>query len=79
MKNYRGYYIGNIIFHSEKEIDSFLKNQAIDSYRRAMARFYEEPSMELSVYCSKIADQLATDHGMSWGEIEAIELDALAA
>lgn len=31
MKNYKGYYIDKVIFNNEKEIDDFMKDNAINA------------------------------------------------
>ena len=41
--------------------------------------FAENPSMEASIYCSERADYLNRVIGLSWEEIEEIELSAYAA
>ena len=79
MTQYRGYYIDNVIFNSKSDIDAFIKKQSVDEYRRACRYFAEKPSMEASVYCSEKADYLNRVIGLSWEEIEEIELSAYAA
>ena len=79
MTKYRGYYIDNVVFNSKEEIDRFLKNQAIESYKKACKRFDENPTMEMSVFCNKQADRLHNVFGLSYEEIEEIEVSAYAA
>lgn len=79
MKKYRGYYIDGIVFSSEKEIDAFLKAEAIKSFRRAVQNFVRRPSMEASLYTAEKAEYLNNLHGMDWDEIEQIELDTMRA
>ena len=53
MKNYKGYYIDKVIFNSEKEIDDFLKNKAVNAYRQAVELFAIHSTMENSIYCGE--------------------------
>lgn len=76
---YRGYYIDHIVFNSKEDIDSFIKKQAIDHYKMLCAMFANKPSMELSFMMSDRARELHDIHGMSYEEIETLELDAFAA
>lgn len=79
MTKYRNYYIDNVIFNSKEDIDRFIKAQAIESYKRACKRFSEKPSMEMSIFCSEKAEYLHRVIGLSWEEIEEIEISAYAA
>lgn len=76
MTAYRNLYIDHILFNSKADIDTFLKNKAIEAYRRACGRFAEKPSMEMSIYCQEQADRLHKVEGLSWEEIEEIEISA---
>lgn len=75
MKKYKGYYIGEGCFKNKKEIDEFLKAQAIESYRTALKCFDMDPCMESSVICSERADKLAYQFGLTRSEIETIEIE----
>lgn len=77
MKKYRGCYIDNIVFHSESEVDSFLKEKAIKAFRIAVQMFARNPSMEASLFAAEKAEYLNNLHGMDWDEIEAIEIEAM--
>lgn len=79
MKQYRGYYIDNCIFHSTADIDEMIKRNAIRSYRQAVELFTHHPEMEYSIYCSERADFLHDQCGMSWTEIEEIEISVYEA
>ena len=78
MKQYKGLYIDNVIFHSTEEIDNFLKDKAISSYKRACKLFAERPSMERSIYADEKAEYLHKHFGFSYEELEALELEAIA-
>lgn len=79
MKNYKGYYIDHVIFHSETEIDTFLKKQAIEKYRMLCQMFAEKPSMELNVIMCDHSDRLHNVFGLGYDEIENIEIEAVTA
>ena len=74
MTNYKGYYIDNVIFHSKSDIDAFVKEQAINKYKMLVEMFSRKPSMELSCMMSDHADRLHKVFGLSYGEIEDIEI-----
>lgn len=79
MKQYRGYYIDGITFNSKADIDRFVKDQSIKDYKKACRYFAQHPTMEASVYCNSKAEFLHKEFGMSWDEIEEIEISAYAA
>lgn len=79
MKKYRGYYIDGTVFHSESEIDSYLKDKAITAFKNAVWAFTRNPSMAASLYVAEKAEFLNNLHGMDWDEIEAIEIEAMTA
>lgn len=76
MTKYRGYYIDHVIFNSKAEIDDYLKQSAINTYRTACKLFAEQPCMEYAKYAADKADALHTVHGLTWTEIEEIEIEA---
>ena len=73
MKKYKGYYIDNVNFTSEKEIDEFLKKQAVDRFAKLNRIFSKNPSMEASVLCDQQAQKLHDNFGFSWEELERME------
>ena len=77
MKKYKGYYIDHITFNSEAEIDAFLKEQAIKGYKQAVWFFCKESTMEASIYVNEKAEYLHKQFGMSWSELEAIEIEVM--
>lgn len=79
MKQHKGYYIDHIHFHSEADIDDFVKRQAIDRYKLMCRRFAECSSMELSILMSEQADKLHNQFGMDYNEIEALEIEVFQA
>lgn len=79
MTNYKGYYIDHIYFHSKAEIDNFIKEQAIETYRRMCRKFVNSTSMELNALMCAQSDRLHNVFGLGYDEIENIEIEAMAA
>jgi hypothetical protein len=76
-RKYKGYYIGKGAFNNEDEIDAFLKEQAIKGYKQAVWFFCKESTMEASIYATEKAEYLHKQFGMSWSELEAIEIEVM--
>lgn len=76
MKNYRSYYIDGVAFTCKADIDNFIKELTIESYKRLCFMFANNPSMELCNMMSNKADYLHSACGLSYDEIEAIEIEA---
>lgn len=74
MKKYKGYYIDNICFKSKKDIDEFIKSQAIDRYKQLSKLFAKNPSMEISSIMSDLSLKLHDEFNLSYSEIEALEI-----
>lgn len=79
MKQYKGYYIDHVVFNSEAEIDNFIKEQAIEKYKMLCAMFAKKPSMELTAIMCDKADYLHNVCGLTYAEIEDIEIEAMKA
>ena len=79
MKKYRGYYIDHVVFHSESDIDNHIKEQAVSRYKMMCQKFANDGTMELSVLMSNHADYMHKSCGMSYEEIEEIEIEAFQA
>ena len=75
---YKGYYIDHVIFNSKEDIDRFILNQAIEAYKMAVKMFMDDHSMASSVFADRKADTL-NRLGMTWEEIEAIEIEVYEA
>lgn len=78
MRQYKGCYIDNVIFHNAKEIDKFLENQALDAYKTACELFAIHNDMEYANYCNEKAEILVNQFGYTWEQLEAIEIQAYA-
>lgn len=79
MTQYKGYYIDHVIFNSETDIDSFIKEQAISRYKMMCQMFSKDSSMELCAIMGDQADYMHHVCGMDYNEIEAIEIEVFKA
>lgn len=75
MKQYKGYYIDNVIFNSEAQIDTFIERQAVDAYKTACELFAHNSTMENSIFCNEKAEILVNQFGYTWEQIEALEIE----
>lgn len=76
MKQYKGYYIDNVIFNNEADIDAFLEKQAVDAYKSACELFANNSTMVNSVYCDEKAEILVNRFGYTWEQVETLEIEA---
>lgn len=79
MIKYRGYYIDGFHFHSKEEIDAFIKEQAIDRYKSYCRLFSRCPTMEASIVITAHEDWMHKHCGMSYAEIEDIQIEVFSA
>lgn len=77
MKQYKGYYIDHVTFDKESEIDEFIKNETKRKYEMLCKMFSNNPSVELSAIMKPVMEKLH-DFGLSYDEIEQIEINAVA-
>lgn len=75
MKQYKGYYIDNVVFDSESAIDQFLYEKALEAYKLSHKLFKESPSIEGAEYISQRAWYLHDEFGVDWATLESIELE----
>lgn len=75
MKQYKGYYIDHIIFNNTEEIDNFLKEQALNSYKLACELFVNNSTMANSIYCDEKAQRLVNEFGYTWEQVEELEIE----
>ena len=73
MKQYKGYYIDGVTFHNEKEIDNFIKKQAVRAYKIAVELFVVNVTIENSMYVHEKAENLVNNFGYTWEEVEELE------
>ncbi len=79
MTNYKGYYIDKAVFNNKEEIDAFIKKQTIDKYKMLCRMFADNASMELITIMQPYEDRLHNEFGLSYEEIEALEIEAYVA
>ena len=77
MMKYRGYYIDHVVFRTKSDIDAFVKDQAIKHYKTLCKMSSKNPSMELCAMMRPVAHNLHDEFGLSYDEIEAIEIEAI--
>ena len=70
MIQYMGY-----SFNNQKEGETYLKNSAVNVYKKAIALFNQNPTMEAECYCSEKAEILVKRFGFTWEQVEKIEND----
>lgn len=70
--NYRGYYITETM--SKQDIDMMILTNTVRTYKAMAERFANNPSMELSVEMDKRAQFLVKECGLTWDEVEALEI-----
>lgn len=78
MKQYKGYYIDHVYFNSEKDIDEFVKNLAIEGYKTFCRAFSIRPTQEAAIVLCEKEDDLHRQFGMSYAEIEDIQIAVFA-
>lgn len=79
MIKYRGYYIDHVVFNSKKDIDEHCKNELIAGIKKYIemmfsSRYSASEKMTLSQWVSDREKQLHDEFGMSWEEIEELEI-----
>lgn len=70
MIQYMGYSFNNLA-----EVETYLKNSAVNAYKQAIALFNQNPTMEAECYCSEKAKILVKRFGFTWEQVEKIEND----
>lgn len=78
MRKYKGYYIDKVIFNSKSEIDAFIKKQTIEKYQQLCKMFAQNACMELIHMMQPYVDRLHDEFGLSYEEIEQLEIEAYA-
>lgn len=79
MKQYKGYYIDKVSFNNKQEIDAFIKKQTIEKYQQLCKMFSNNSCMELIVMMTPYEEKLHNEFGLSYEEIEQIEIEAIRA
>ena len=78
MKEYKGYYIDHVFFNSEEEIDKHIMDKAIERHALLAELFAAAPSIALGKAMDDSADRLHSLFGLSFEDIERIEIAAMA-
>ena len=77
MIQYKGYYIDHVYFFSKADIDNFLKRKAIERFKTGVRLFMKDVDMGSSIYVDNCARQLNEIYGLSFDEIEQIEINTM--
>lgn len=78
MKQYKGYYIDHIYFHSTEDIDNYIRGQLVKRFIKLNQLFLSSDSnIECSILCDEVAQQLNSQYGLSWEELEQLEITAI--
>lgn len=65
-------------FKNKQELRAWNKHGHIEHYKKLAKMFINNPSMELSIMMSKCADTLVQQFGMTYNDVEQIELSCMA-
>lgn len=76
MKKYKGVYIDNTFIKSESDADALLKDLTLRKYKALCELFVNNHSIELVSMMIPYEDKLHNEYGLSYEEIEKIQLDA---
>ena len=79
MKQYRGYYIDRVNFHSTSDIDDFIKDLAISRLTVYCHAFHLNRTTEAALILSDHEDWMVRNCGMTPAEVEDIEIAAFEA
>lgn len=79
MTKYKGYYIDKVVFNNKEEIDAFIKKQTIDKYKTLCKMFANNASTGLISLMHPYEERLHNEFGLSYEEIEALEIEAITA
>lgn len=79
MKQYRGYYIDHVYFHSTDDIDAFIKNKAVARLKTYCLLFHRDRSTEAAIVLSDHEDWMIHNCGMTPAEVEYAEIAAFEA
>ena len=76
MKQYKGYYIDHVVFDSEADIDARVKSDLIKRMQKLNRMAIENVSYALVAVAEamRCANRLHDEYGMSYVEIEALEI-----
>ena len=76
MTKYKGLYIDHIYYHSKADIDESIKQKEIKNYKMRCEILAMRKTMEASIFADEQAEKLHNEFGISWEELEQIEIEA---
>lgn len=74
MRQYKGVYIDHVFIHNKQDVEDFLKRRTLEIFRYAHELFYHSPTYAMGITCEECAGELHDEYGMSWDEIEELEM-----
>lgn len=77
MKRYKGIFLDGTVFQTKEDVDRFLREEAVRSYRTSVEVFARRCSFEAAAWAADKAERLNREFGFSWEEIEQIEIETL--
>lgn len=76
MIKYKELYIDHIYYHRKEEIDEAIKQREIENYKMRCEIFAMHKTMEAGIFADEQAQKLHDEFGISWEELEQIEVEA---
>ena len=76
-QEYKGYHIDGVLFHDEADVDNFIKRTRILSLQLAIMRFFSELDYNASERVLELEHELMGEYGLTWHEVEDIEINAM--
>lgn len=80
MTKYKNYYIEKDSvngFKSKAEIDEYIRKSEIEYFKKLCKIFNSHLTIEASIICQNQADKLNKLYGISWRELEEIEISTI--
>lgn len=72
---YKNYYIDGVAFRNKAEVDAWLKETAVERFKKLHRWFAERPDIAMGIICSEQAELLHNTYGFEWDEIERLEIE----
>lgn len=79
MKSYKGYAIDGVYFQSQAQIDAFIRESLLNSFKAHTEDFELHRNYSSAEGANRVAEKLVSQYGMSWEEIEELEAQILSA
>lgn len=82
MNRYRGYYIDHVVFNSREDIDKQVKKDRIRKLEKYTAmldspRYSSAEIMTIMSYMMDVERLLVSEDGLTWEDIEQLEIEIM--